>query len=81
VALITVRANTGAYVLTLVFTQLEPYFNICALIFLNSTVEESIQSTNHANKILVSIFLTIKATFLDTQSRFCSTGNVTFIGT
>ncbi len=30
-------------------------------------VEESTQPTNHANKILISIFLSVKATILDTH--------------
>ncbi len=36
-------------------------------IFLIFAVEESTQPTKYANKILVSICLTMKATILDTQ--------------
>ncbi len=51
-------------------TQLKPYFNICAIIFLISTDEESSQPTKHANKILVLIFLTMRATILDIHGKW-----------
>jgi len=51
------------------FTKLKLYFNVCNLIFLTYTVEELTLSTKHANKILVVIFLTMKATILDTHGR------------
>ncbi len=44
------------------------FFNRRALFFFEiSTVEESSQPTEHSNKILVSIFLTVKATILETH--------------
>jgi hypothetical protein len=46
------------------------------IIFLISTVEELSQPTKHANKILVSIFLTVKGTILDTQ--YISSKNAIF---
>ncbi len=43
------------------------YFDAHALISLISTVEELSQPTKNANKILVSIFMAMKATILDTH--------------
>ncbi len=42
---------------------------LCALIFLISKVEESRQPTKNANKIILSIFLIMKATILDTHGK------------
>ncbi len=62
---IGVSANTGRWV---VFTWLKPYFNARVLIF--SMCEGSSQPiANQLNmqKIVVTIFLTIKATIFDTH--------------
>jgi len=61
-ALITVHVNMGACLCVSVpfFMQLKPYF----IFFYISADEESTQPTKYANKILVSIFLTMKATIL-----------------
>ncbi len=49
--------------------------------FETSTVEESSLPTEHANKILVSIFLTVKATILDTHGSILMKHNSTFSST
>jgi len=56
------------------FMQLKLYFNACAVFsdsclnyFEISMVEESSQPTKHANKIMVSIFLTVKAIILNSH--------------
>ncbi len=58
-----------------IFTQLKPYFNFCAVFaglclnfFEICTVAELSKPTIHGNKILVAIFLTVKATILDTHT-------------
>jgi len=63
----------------LFFMQLKLYFNIhavfsdsCLNFFEIFTVEELSQPTKHANKILVSIYLTVKATILDTHRNIYS---------
>jgi len=54
---------------TSVFTQLKLYFHArCSCLNFFFMVEESSQPTKHANKILVSIFLSMRATILDTHS-------------
>jgi hypothetical protein len=46
---------------------------VCALIFFGiSTVEELTQPSKHANKILVSIILAVKATILDIHASMSS---------
>ncbi len=70
VALIMMLANTGEHAYD-GFFQLKSYFNVHALFFLISTVKELTQPTKHANKNLVSIFLTMKATILDTRGMSC----------
>jgi len=43
------------------------FYHLCLNYFEIYTAEESSQPTKRANKILVSIFLTVKATILDTH--------------
>ncbi len=46
------------------------FFKDRALIFLNFYGEESSQPTNHAHKIIISLFLIMKAAILDTHGIF-----------
>jgi len=56
------------HALLLVFTQLNPYFNVCALIFSEFLhLKNRVYQWNMQN-IIVSIFLIMKATILDTYN-------------
>jgi hypothetical protein len=65
VALITVCTNTSAHPYVGFYTA-QAVFKHLWLIFFISTVEARTHSVKHANQILVPIFLTMKATILDT---------------